>query len=235
MLEDALTLAKQVDHQEVVICPPHIFTAAISKVLKKASTGAQDGFYEPHGPFTGYVSMAQLAAVGVKHVIIGHSERRALGEEETVIARKIAAAFEAGLTPIVCIGETAEEHKQGKVKEVVDRQVRSAFSLLPAGSVATSREAIICYEPVWAISTNQVPGMETADTPEQAQTVARYLEGIVRGMPVTSRFIYGGSVNQENLAAFLICPEFSGVLVGGASLRVPEFKKMIKIAEHILM
>jgi len=229
---EATTLAKASDAAAVIICPPHVFIAGVAKALKKAALGGQDGFYEPRGPFTGEVSMAQLAASGARYVIIGHSSRRAQGEDDITIAKKIVAAFEAGLTPILCIGETKEDRDGGKTKEVVDRQLRAAFSRIPAeGEQTGGKEMYIAYEPVWAISTNRAKdGAPISDTPEEAQTIVRHLQGIVRGMPVAPKFLYGGSVDVENVGLFLICPEFSGALVGGASLRAGEFKKMIQIA-----
>ncbi len=231
---EAMALAKASDVEGVVVCPPHVFIGAAVKTLKKAALGAQDGFYEPQGPFTGEVSMAQLAGVGVRYVIIGHSARRALGEDDTIVAKKVAAAFEAGLIPVLCIGETKEDHDAGRTKEVIDRQLRAAFSRIPAEHSGAAKEAIITYEPVWAISTNQTPGVTpVSDSPASAQTIVRYLEGIVRGLPISPKFMYGGSVNEETLEGFLACPEFSGALVGAASLRADEFKKMIKIAQKL--
>ncbi len=233
-VEQAITLAKASDAKSVVICPPHLFVGAVGRILKNASLGGQDGFYEPTGPFTGEVSMAQLKASGATYVIVGHSQRRALGETDVIIAKKLAAALEVRLIPVLCIGETREERDAGRTKEVIDRQLRAAFSVIPADMQAPGGEVYITYEPVWAISTNQAPGLKpVSDTPAEAQTVIRYLEGIVRGLPVTARFLYGGSVTEDNLAAFLVCPEFAGALVGGASLRVGEFKKMIAIAEGL--
>jgi triosephosphate isomerase len=154
-----------------------------------------------------------------------------LGESDSVIAHKVVSAFEAGLIPIVCVGETAEEKIAGKTKEVVDRQLRSAFSLLVAG-MEKGGVAYVAYEPVWSISTNQKAGLaSTVDTPSSAQTVVRYLEGVARGMPIEIRFLYGGSVDSKNLASFLACPEFQGVLVGGASLKPTEVKAMTEIVE----
>lgn len=229
--KEAIALAKASDMEGVVVCPPAIFLRGVGKALKKAQLGAQDGFYESTGPFTGEVSMAQLKAMDVSFVIVGHSKRRELGETESVIAHKVAAAFDAGLTPVVCIGETAEERAAGKTKETVDRQLRSAFSLLPAG-MESGRAVYVAYEPVWAISTNQKgEGAAQTDTPESAQTIVRYLEGVARGLPVAVQFLYGGSVSSVNAASFVRCPEFSGLLVGGASLKAAEMKNMVKAIE----
>lgn len=227
---DAVKLAKATDAKGVVVCPPFPFISAASKVLKKAALGAQDMFWEEAGPFTGEVSSSELASYGVTHVILGHSERRAaLGETDEMVAKKLARALSEGVTPIVCIGETKTEHDAGQTKEVVNRQLRTALSLIPAGAGEEHPLVYIAYEPVWAISTNQV-GDPVAETPEHAVSVIHYMQGIIRGVPVAPLFIYGGSVNATNLGSFLGHPEIAGALVGGASLRSAEFKKMIAIA-----
>jgi triosephosphate isomerase len=231
--KEAILLAKNSDVLGVVICPPSIFLSPVSKVVKSATLGAQDGFYEASGPFTGEVSMSQIKELGAKYVIIGHSKRRELGESEMVIARKVASAIENGLMPIVCVGETSEDRAAGKTKEVVDRQLRSAFSLLPAG-IESGRKVYVAYEPIWAISTNKRVGEEVkSDTPESAQTVVRYLQGVARGLPVEVNFLYGGSVNPENAVSFISCQEFSGLLVGGASIKNQEMKQLIKAVSDL--
>lgn len=230
----AIVLAKACDAEGVILCPPFPFLKAVKQAIKKATLGAQDLCFENGGPFTGEVSALQLKSVGVEYVIIGHSERRAhLGETDELVARKVAAALEAGITPVVCVGETRDERDKGQTREVIDRQTRMAFSLIPAGggqarggNKQETFNVILTYEPVWAISTNK--GAEGA-TPESAQDMINYMQGIVRGLPVVPAFIYGGSVNPENLESFLQCSEVHGGLVGGASLKPAEFKKMIII------
>src|SRR3989344_788629 len=219
---EAVKLAKAGDAEGVILCPPFPFLKSVSQAIKKAALGAQDACFEANGPFTGEVSPTQLKSVGVEYVILGHSERRAhLGETDEIIGRKVAAALEAGLTPIVCVGETRSERDKGQTREVIDRQIRMAFAQIPAGG-KDRYNVILTYEPVWAISTN---AGETA-TIAGVQDMINYMEGIVRGLPIVPAFIYGGSVNADNLASFLKCVEVQGALVGAASLKPAEFKKM---------
>ena len=229
---EAIRLAKASDAGNVVVCPPFLFIEVVSKILKKAAVGAQDMFWQESGAFTGEISGKELQSLKVQSVLIGHSERRALGETDEMVAKKIVAAFNQNITPILCIGETREQRDSGQTMEVVTRQLRTAFSLIPADAGEEKPLIYIAYEPVWAISTNQA-GTSLIATPEDAQSVIHYMQGIIRGAPVMPLFLYGGSVNAENLGLFLVCPEISGALVGGASLKPMEFKKMIKIAKAL--
>lgn len=228
---EAIKLAKASDSEGVILCVPFPFLGAVKKVIKKASLGAQDVCFEEGGAFTGEVSANQLKSMGVEYVIIGHSERRAhLGENDELIGHKVAAALDAGITPIVCVGETRDERDKGQTREIIDRQTRMAFALIPAGGKG-KHNVILTYEPVWAISTNLPAsgGSAVTATPEVAQDMINYMQGIVRGLPVVPAFIYGGSVNEKNLQSFLECPEIHGALVGGASLKPGEFKAMISL------
>lgn len=230
---DAVKLAKASDNENVILCPPFPFIKAVKQAVKRAHVGAQDISTETEGPFTGEVSGEQLKAMGAEYVIVGHSSRREhLGETDEIVAKKVAAAFSSQLIPIVCIGETGEDKARGRTKEVLDRQLRTAFSLIPAGG-NEKFNAILTYEPVWAISTNQPAaynGKHESATPELSQDMINYMEGIIRGLPLTPAFLYGGSVDSANLDSFFKCPEVQGALVGAASLKPVEFKKMITIA-----
>ena len=227
---EAVRLAKATDAAQVIICPPFPFLGTVARSVVDAQLGAQDVYWESAGAHTGEVSADELISVGVRFVIIGHSERRALGETDEQVAKKVAAAVMHGITPIVCIGESALEKEAGSTQSVVERQLRSALSLLPAD---TNREAppqvYIAYEPVWAISTNQVAGGAAA-TPEEVRRVIHYMQGVIRGAPVQPVFLYGGSVTAATLAGFLDVQEIGGALVGGASLKPAEFKKLIQCA-----
>jgi triosephosphate isomerase len=226
---EAVALAKATDNANVVLCPPFPFLNGVAQVVKKAKLGAQDFFWEPSGAFTGEVSAAELESINVQHVIIGHSDRRALGETDEQVAKKVSAAITQKLIPVLCIGETRAQRDAQQTKEVIERQLRSALSLIPADMGNERPTVYITYEPVWAISTNQV-GNPVVSTPADAQTVIHYMQGVIRGAPVSPIFLYGGSVNAENLAGFLAVPEIGGALVGGASLRAPEFKKMLTLS-----
>lgn len=215
--EEAIELAEASDEEGVVAASPFVFLQAVGAVIKKAALGAQDLFWEDKGAFTGGVSGSQLKELGVKYVIIGHSERRRLGDTDEVVAKKVAAALRNGLIPIICVGETREEKQAGKSREAIERQLRAVSRVL------LSMSLIIVYEPVWAISTE--PGAE-ADTPENAVSMIQFMKTIV---PV--HFIYGGSVNANNAESFLRQSEIEGALVGGASLKKEEIKKIVEIAQ----
>jgi triosephosphate isomerase len=229
---EATKLAKATDAEGVVVCPPYPFLSAVHTTLKKARIGAQDISWQERKDSTGEVSGFELKSFHVEYVIIGHSERRIQGETDEVVAKKLAAAIASGITPILCIGETLEEKEAGKTREVVDRQLRTAVSLIPADIGDAKSGLLIAYEPVWAISTNQ-SGESVTAVPEDARGVIHYMQGIVRGIPLTIQFLYGGSVNAKNLKSFLDIPEVAGVLVGGASLKPAEFKKMVTIADEV--
>lgn len=224
----ALALVKNSDNESVIICPPVLFIPALSKKIKRAHLGAQDLSAEEEGAFTGQMSAKQLKAYGVSFSIIGHSERRRLGEGNDVVARKVAVALINGITPILCVGESRDEHVTGRTKEIVERQLELGLSLI-ARKVPAAR-IIIAYEPVWAISGGD--SLAEADTPENAAMVISYIKERLRLVPVRAAVIYGGSVNRENAADFLKQESIDGVLVGGASIR-PEFKEIIKAAQEV--
>ena len=211
---------------QVAVAPP--FTA-LSKV-KDALVGsplqlfAQDCHFEKQGAFTGAISAGMLVEVGCDGVILGHSERRQLfGETDEGVNKKLRAALEAGLHPIVCVGETLQEREANRTWEVVSRQLRGAFAGMPAEQVG---RATIAYEPVWAIGTGKVA------TTGQAQEVHAQIRGLLRelGGPAVAeavRIQYGGSVKPENAAELLSQPDIDGALVGGASLKAEDFARII--------
>lgn len=225
-VEEAVALAKAEDHEGLVICPPFPFLEAVGHAITKATLGAQDAFVESSGAYTGEVSPEELKSLGVQYVIVGHSERRRLGETDELIAKKMAAVAALGLTPILCVGENRAEHDAGKSEEIIRRQLEIDLSLVASGQ---SLVAIIAYEPVWAISTE--PNAQ-ADTPENAVRMINYLRQATRDKRQEIKFIYGGSVTATNAAAFLSHPELSGALVGGASLKPNEMAIILKAASH---
>ncbi|MEN3010756.1 MAG: triose-phosphate isomerase [Candidatus Bipolaricaulaceae bacterium] len=203
---------------ELAVCPPFTALARAAELLAGTpiALGAQNGHPQREGAFTGEVSMYQLADLGVKYVICGHSERRHLfGEADAFVAEKVRAAWAYGLIPILCVGETLEERRAGRAWEVVERQL---FAALGDG---LSGPLVIAYEPVWAIGTG-VPAH-----PQDAQAMARRIRAwlVARyGTPGEEvRIQYGGSVKPENAREFLGLPEIQGALVGGASLDPESF------------
>ena len=224
-LKEALVLAKISDQKNIVVAPPFIFIEEVEKKLKKAKLGAQDLFWEAGGAFTGEISPKELKRLGVQYVIVGHSERRhKLGETEEVIAKKAAAAVRGGLTPVLCVGETFTEKHTGQKEAVLRRQLKKGLSLLKSYKLqATS--LLIAYEPVWAIGTGH------PETPESALETIKYIKKLLANSYylLDTKVLYGGSVNSKNLLNYIGYKEVDGALVGGASLKKEEIKKMIQL------
>jgi triosephosphate isomerase (TIM) len=213
---------------EIVICPP--FTALKTVVEhcfgSRVKVAAQDMHEQAEGAFTGEVSAPMLSEVGVELVILGHSERRSLfGETDAALARKVPAAMGAGLAPILCVGETDEEHQAGRTESVVEAQLAADLEAVEGDRLG---EVVIAYEPVWAIGTGNTA------TPEQAQEAIAFIRGrIAERDPAAgqaTRVIYGGSVNAENAAELFSQPDVDGGLVGGASLDPAEFAAIVAAA-----
>ena len=210
----------------VGLCPPTTLIDRMGGVVDAdlIAVGGQDCHEKPSGAFTGSVSAEMLADAGASLVILGHSERRAgFGETDALVAAKVEAALAAGLTPIVCVGETLEQREAGEAVSVVSAQV--------AGSLPDSlseREFAVAYEPVWAIGTGLTPTLaqiEAVHAAVRQAIVARLGEG-ARTAPI----LYGGSVKPDNAAEILAVPEVGGALVGGASLKADDFLKIIRAA-----
>ena len=206
---------------EVLLCPPFVYLADVARVLKGSGValGAQDLCAEGNGAFTGEVSGAMLKDFDCRYVIVGHSERRALyGESDAMVARKFMAAQKAGLTPILCVGETLAEREAGTTPAVVGRQLQA---VLDAVGIAAFDAAVVAYEPVWAIGTGRTA------TPDQAQEVHALIRGLLTAedakIAVGTRLLYGGSVKASNAAELFRMPDIDGGLVGGASLDAAEF------------
>lgn len=167
------------------------------------------------GAFTGEVSATMLKDFGCQWVLLGHSERRALyGETDTLVLAKTQAALQAGLTPVVCVGETEAEHEQNQTQSVILQQLQQLLELSPD----LLRRLVIAYEPVWAIGTGK------SASPEQAQSVHAYIRGLLQQAEAPNvRILYGGSVNPTNAADLFKMPDIDGALVGGASLKANDF------------
>ena len=214
---------------EVVICPSFTSLRSIDTLISSDrlpfGLGAQDVYPEDKGAFTGEVSPPMLVALRVGFVIVGHSERRQLfGEDDALVNRKARAVFAHGMTPIVCVGETLEERDAGGTESRVTEQIRKAFDGV---GVDDARNAVIAYEPVWAIGTGR--NAEPADAGSVVavirQTLAsRYDDDLARAVRVQ----YGGSVKPGNIREFMAHPEIDGALVGGASLDPEEFALIVK-------
>jgi len=225
----ARALAKASDFLNVIICPPFPFLSAVGDVIKKAKLGAQDVFWFVKGPYTGGVSPQMLKSLSVSYVIIGHSERRSyLSETDEMINKKVKAALKAGLKVILCVGEHWSVRKKGlaPAKNFVKKQLEKDLIGTTNYKLQT-KNLIVAYEPVWAISTTKG---SVVDKPEDAMTMARFIKKILfsRFHFLNSKVLYGGSVTSKNAVAFLSQPFIDGALVGGASLKPTEFKKIVK-------
>jgi triosephosphate isomerase len=217
------------DHASMLLCPPFVYLHAVGTWLagSRIGLGAQDlSDRAGSGAYTGEVSGAMLVDAGCSHVIVGHSERRALyNESDELVAQKFRLAQQVGLTPILCVGETLAQREAGETSAVVTRQVRA---VLDAAGVDAFARAVIAYEPVWAIGTGKTA------TPEQAQEVHAELRAIVGARDATIAagltILYGGSVKGANARKLFAMDDIDGGLVGGASLVAAEFLEIFRAA-----
>ena len=220
----AATLAKD---REVMVAPPAILIPAVAQALAGSSIllGAQNMHFEDKGAFTGEVAPPMLQAYGVTHVIVGHSERRHIFlETDELINKKVIAALQHRMTPILCVGETQDEHDGGRALDVVLRQLQRGLENVGDEHVTL---VAIAYEPVWAIGTGRTA------TPEQAESIHGAIRGAIlerygRGRADAVRIIYGGSVNDENVDSLVSKPDIDGALVGGASLKADSFARIVR-------
>jgi triosephosphate isomerase len=210
-----------VQSTEVAICAPFVFLGDVATQLSgtRIGWGAQNVSHEAQGAFTGEISTGMLADFGCKYVIVGHSERRALyGEDDQMVAAKYAAVRNAGMTPILCVGETLEEREGNITEQVVARQLQAVLDLEGVDALAAG---VVAYEPVWAIGTGKTA------SPDQAQDVHRFIRELVAGesqkVAEGLQILYGGSVKGSNATELFAMDDIDGGLIGGASLSADEF------------
>ena len=206
---------------DLLVCPPFPYLGAVATRLEgtPVALGAQNVSQHLSGAFTGEVAASMLVDVGCEYVIVGHSERRAMmGESNELVADKFSAALKGGLKPILCVGETLEEREEGRTERVIEDQLSAVLQVV---GVAAFADAVIAYEPVWAIGTGRTA------TPDQAQDVHRYIRGLLavhdENVAATTQVLYGGSMKGSNAAGLLAMPDIDGGLIGGASLKADEF------------
>ena len=206
---------------EVLVCPPAILIPTAASVLESSdvAVGGQDLDINQGGAFTGQTSAAMLLDAGCKYVIVGHSERRQFyGDSDTLVAEKTQVALDAGLVPIVCLGESQQERESGITENVIATQLNSVLDKVGIAAFAT---AVIAYEPVWAIGTGLTA------TPEQAQDVHAFIRGILadkdQSVADQCRVLYGGSMKPGNAAELISKPDIDGGLIGGAALASNDF------------
>ncbi len=217
---------------EVAVFPPFTDLRSVQTLLAadklSLALGAQDVSPHESGAYTGDVSAAMLAKLDVAYVLVGHSERRqGHGESDRTVGLKALAAHRAGMVPMICVGETAEDLEEHGAAAIPLAQLTAALAELPADA-----EFVVAYEPVWAIGSGQ------AATPEQAEEVARALREALRELrddtrAAATRILYGGSVASQNVASFLRQPNVDGALVGGASLKADEFSRIVQFKKHV--
>ena len=217
---------------DVVIIPPFTAIAKVSEALGRAhniKVGAQNMYWEKSGAFTGEISASLLRDLFVHYVVLGHSERRMLfGETDEMVNRKVRAALEAKLRPIVCVGETLEQRDKGNVEKILSIQLLGSLAGL---SPKELQETVIAYEPIWAIGTGRNA------TPAQAEEAHTFIRNTLREMSDDTtaervRILYGGSVKPENAAELMSQPDIDGALVGGASLDPRSFVQIVKAARE---
>jgi triosephosphate isomerase len=230
-LEEAKSLVRVIlnemdgiDGVEKVLCPPFISLVAIKELLRGTSIelGAQNMYFEDKGAYTGEISPIMLADL-CDFVILGHSERRQyFFETDEIVNKKVKKAFEIGLKPIMCVGESLKDNETGKTEHVITNQVRAGLA-----GISPTGQLVIAYEPIWAIGTGK------AATGKQAEVTIGLIRNIVAGLwnretAVAVRILYGGSVTSTNIAEFIAEPDIDGALVGGASLKANEFVSILK-------
>jgi len=231
LLDEVKSLVNKTKWCEVVVCVPFVDIYAATRALKdsKIAIGAQNVHFEKSGAYTGEISASMLKDAGVKYVIIGHSERRQyFAETDLTVNKKIHAALEAGLRVIVCVGETLEQREMGITSEHIAMQVKLALKDVAMDQM---RHVVIAYEPIWAIGTGKTA------TAEQANEVCSLIRQTIRSLydARTARAVtiqYGGSMNAKNAQELLAQPDVDGGLIGGASLKAPDFATIVEAANQ---
>jgi triosephosphate isomerase len=217
---------------DVAVCPPFVYIDAVGRALSAAGSavalGAQDVYFEPDGAFTGEVSAAMLRDLACSYVLTGHSERRhVLGESDELVAQKTAAVLSAGLSCILCVGETIEQRRANRTDEVNEARARAALK----GLTPTQLERLtVAYEPVWAIGTGMTA--TPADAQDAHAKIRRVLHAVVgESLSQSIRILYGGSVKPSNAAELFSQPDIDGGLIGGASLKASDFLAIVRAAK----
>jgi len=234
-VETFLNEVGEVNDVEIVIIPSFTSIPVLAQASGKAPfirLGAQNLHWEKNGAFTGEISATMLRALFVKYVVIGHSERRCLfGETDEMVQKKVHTALEAGLRPIMCVGETLAERESGAVQKVLRRQVEMGLNGVSADHFS---EIVLAYEPVWAIGTGRTA------SPAQAEEVHAFLRSLLAELfdqtaADRTRVLYGGSVKPENAEELMREPNIDGALVGGASLEAHSFARIVRASEKALV
>ena len=211
---------------EVIVCAPFPYLSQVESLIQGSSLmlGAQNLNVNPAGAYTGEVSADMIKDFGAQHVIVGHSERRSLyGETNAIVAEKTKTAIDAGLTPLLCVGESLEDRESGNTEAIVEEQINAVIDLI---GIESFDQVIIAYEPVWAIGTGLTA------TPEQAQAVHLFIRNLLADssekIAQRTPILYGGSMNAGNAADLISCSDIDGGLIGGAALKAEDFLQICK-------
>ncbi len=229
--EEVKSLVPSQERVDAVICAPALFLERLVEVTKDSDVkiGAQNMHFEDNGAFTGEISAVALQDLGVDYVVLGHSERREMfNETDEAVNKKTLKAFDKGLTPIVCVGETLEQRESGETNAIVGSQVEKALQSLTDDQM---KQTVIAYEPIWAIGTGK------SSTSNDANEVCAHIRSIVAAqfseeVAQAVRIQYGGSVKPENIAEYMAQSDIDGALVGGASLEASSFLKLLEAGSH---
>jgi len=215
-----------VTDREIVVCPPYTSLANVEEIIKNSNIflGAQNVFWEEKGAYTGEISPGMLKEIGCKYVIIGHSERRHyFNETDYIVNKKLKAVFNSNMVPIVCVGETLDEREKNLTFKIIENQIRKGLEKL---NQQEAQKIVIAYEPVWAIGTGKTA------TPQQAQEVHQFIRELYSSIYGNNaefiRILYGGSIKPDNFSDLMKQKDIDGGLVGGASLEVNSFTKIVK-------
>lgn len=225
-------VAQNLDTTQVVICPPFVYLTKFlssrtgTKIKPVISIGSQNVFYEPQGAYTGEVSATMLKDLGVTHVIVGHSERRATGETDEVVSKKVLAVLEAGIHPILCVGEAVRDG-QGLYLETLKQQIKNSLAQVPKRLLG---QIIVAYEPVWAIGAKEA--MDPATIEEMTIFIKKVLSDLSdRDNAISTPILYGGSINFRNAPDIIVRGKVDGLLVGRESVNTPGFVELLKAVD----
>lgn len=218
---------KQIKKSELVIAPPLVFLSSLRKLNKNKPLAAQNVFFEKNGSYTGEISAHMLADIGVTHVIIGHSERRKMGETNGDVQKKILAALGQKLVPIVCIGEEYRDDK-GEYLSFLKKQIEECFAGIPKAALS---RIVIAYEPLWAIGKDAIREATPEECFETVVYIKKILADLYNHTQPKSRFLYGGSVNEKNAFPFIATGGVDGLLIGRVSLEPKKMEKLLRSIE----
>lgn len=230
LFTDIKKVSNKLKNTEVVMCAPYVFLPILkNSATTKAVLGAQNVWYELNGAFTGEISVKMLKELNIKYVIVGHSERRAMGEDSILISKKVNALLKANITPILCIGESDRDNA-GEYLQFIKHQLIDSLSGVPKTNI---KKVVIAYEPIWAIGKNSIREATVAESLEMSLFIKKVISDISNTkIAHDTNIIYGGSVNKDNAQDFLINGGVQGLLVGRACLNVKDFSKIIIDADN---